>query len=81
MTNVVSPYITHEALSFPLICQEIEGPHLTICPRHEPLQTWVGVEERVDRENPWSGVEAIISVVMGPCTYFMVAPRVSSHSY
>lgn len=46
MTNFVRPYITHGPSSFPLLCQEIQGPHLTICPTHEPLQTWVGVERR-----------------------------------
>lgn len=77
MTNFVCPYITHEALSFPLLCQDIQGPCLTICPRHEPLQTWVG--ESGQRES-MVRAGAIISVVMGPCTYFM-APRVSPHSY
>lgn len=83
ITILIHPYITPETLFSPLLYQEILYMGLILPSVPDMSHSKPGWKRSGRKVGGGVGVglgRVIISVVMGPCTYFMVAPRVSSHS-
>lgn len=82
MAHCIHPYITRKGTALSAVPEYTwaSSYHLSQTLATSDLGGKDGEGRKGDTESlVWPGV--IISVVMGPCTYFMLALRVSSHSH